>query len=80
MAKTTKTSPKKPIRSKTTKSPKKSVSTTKATVRAKKPAAKKAATASRKVDYYPNRMTLAVSVLAGTMLVLITLIAVLGIQ
>ena len=37
-------------------------------------------TPSQKVDYYPNRMTLAVSVLAGTLLVLISLIAVLGIQ
>lgn len=35
---------------------------------------------SQKVDYYPNRMTLAVSVLAGTLLVLVTLIAVLGSQ
>ena len=36
--------------------------------------------ASQKVDYYPNRMTLAVSVLAGTLLVLVSLIAVLGMQ
>ena len=35
---------------------------------------------SQKVDYYPNRMTLAVSVLAGTLLVLVSLIAVLGMQ
>lgn len=38
----------------------------------------KSAAKSTKVDYYPNRMTLAVSVLAGTLLVLITIIAVLG--
>ena len=53
---------------------------------AKKSTAKpKAATAKntvrssgKKVDYYPNRMTVAVSALAGTMLVLLALIAVLG--
>lgn len=33
-----------------------------------------------KVDYYPNRMTVAVSALAGTLLVLFALIAVLGSQ
>lgn len=33
---------------------------------------------SNKVDYYPNRMTVAVSALAGTILVLISVIAVLG--
>ena len=32
----------------------------------------------QKVDFYPNRMTVAISVLAGTLLVLITLISVLG--
>lgn len=57
---------------------------------AKKPAVPKKTTSkkttkppvavSQKVDYYPNRMTLAVSVLAGTLLVLVTLIAVLGAQ
>jgi hypothetical protein len=36
--------------------------------------------AATTVDYYPNRMTLAVSVLAGTVLVLVALIAVLGSQ
>ena len=35
---------------------------------------------STKVDYYPNKMTVAVSALAGTMLVLMALIAVLGWQ
>lgn len=35
---------------------------------------------SQKVDYYPNRMTVAVSALAGTLLVLLALIAVLGSQ
>ena len=34
--------------------------------------------ASTKVDYYPNRMTVAVSALAGTLLVLFAIIAVLG--
>jgi len=43
---------------------------------------KKASTkrASQKVDIYPNRMTLAISALAGTLIVLLALIAVLGIQ
>lgn len=35
---------------------------------------------SQKVDYYPNRMTVAISALAGTLLVLFALIAVLGAQ
>lgn len=35
---------------------------------------------SQKVDYYPNRMTVAVSALAGTLIVLFALIAVLGSQ
>ncbi len=35
---------------------------------------------SNKVDYYPNRMTVAVSALAGTLIVLFSLIAVLGYQ
>lgn len=35
---------------------------------------------STKVDYYPNRMTVAVSALAGTLLVLFAIIAVLGSQ
>lgn len=47
---------------------------------APKKAVKKSPVAVQKVDYYPNRMTLAVSVLAGTLLVLVTLIAVLGAQ
>lgn len=33
---------------------------------------------STKVDYYPNRMTVAVSALAGTVLVLFALISVYG--
>ena len=53
---------------------------------AKKPTPKKRAAAnkkqsvsvSQKVDYYPNRMTLAISALAGTLIVLLALIAVLG--
>ncbi len=50
-----------------------------ATVR-KKPAAKSAkkSAAPTKVDYYPNRMTLAISVLAVTVLLLVTIISVLG--
>jgi hypothetical protein len=60
-------------------------STAKAAVATKKTAPKKRSTAKnqivsapQKVDYYPNRMTLAISALAGTLLVLIALIAVLG--
>jgi len=41
-------------------------------------AKKQAVSIPQKVDYYPNRMTLAISALAGTLLVLIALIAVLG--
>lgn len=48
---------------------------------AKKPAQRtKKVVQSDKVDYYPNRMTVAVSALAGTLLVLFALIAVLGTQ
>jgi len=47
---------------------------------APKKVVKKSPVTAQKVDYYPNRMTLAVSVLAGTLLVLVTLIAVLGVQ
>ena len=36
--------------------------------------------APSKVDYYPNRMTVAVSALAGTLIVLFAIIAVLGSQ
>lgn len=43
-----------------------------------KPRKTSKAVASNKVDYYPNRMTVAVSALAGTLLVLFALIAVLG--
>ncbi len=42
----------------------------------KKSTAKKASV--KRVDIYPNRMTVAVSALAGTLLVLVTIIAVLG--
>ena len=53
---------------------------------AKKPTPKKRVAANKKqsvsvpqkVDYYPNRMTLAISALAGTLIVLLALIAVLG--
>lgn len=41
---------------------------------------KPVAQAPTKVDIYPNRMTLAISALAGTMIVLLSLIAVLGSQ
>mgnify|MGYP003441997761 FL=1 len=61
--KTTKTPAKKPVAAK-----KKVASTRKKVV----------ASPSQKVDFYPNRMTVAVSVLAGTLLVLVTMIAVLG--
>ena len=52
-----------------------------ATTSKKSPAKKrvvKRAVKSTKVDYYPNRMTVAISALAGTLLMLITLISVLG--
>ena len=65
-----------------------STTTKKTPAKAKKPvkktapkrASKKAVAVSTKVDYYPNRMTVAVSALAGTLLVLFALIAVLGSQ
>lgn len=70
---------------KTTASSKKSKSVKKpaaktAKVSAKSKAVQKSAKVSHanKVDYYPNRMTVAVSALAGTLLVLFALIAVLG--
>jgi len=45
----------------------------------KKPATRKRRVSkSTKVDYYPNRMTVAVSALAGTVLVLFALISVYG--
>lgn len=46
--------------------------------RAVKAAPKKVVKKSTKVDYYPNRMTFAVSALAATILVLISLITVLN--
>lgn len=52
--------------------------TKKAVSKKRSTAKKQTATAPQKVDYYPNRMTLAISALAGTLLVLIALIAVLG--
>ncbi len=51
---------------------------------AKKPSTRKKSTAAakakkvQKVDIYPNRMTVAVSALAGTVLLLVTIIAALG--
>jgi hypothetical protein len=57
----------------------KSVKKASTTVR-KKPARTQKRSVSDKVDYYPNRMTVAVSALAGTLLVLFALIAVLGTQ
>lgn len=51
----------------------------------KRPATKKTApkrvtksAKTNKVDYYPNRMTVATAVLGGTILVLVAVIAVLG--
>lgn len=60
------------------KQPKKAVSASKkkASAVTRKPSA--ARTKSQKVDYYPNRMTVAISALAGTILVLVAVIAVLG--
>lgn len=53
---------------------------TKAPRKATKRSTTKKAAVPQKVDYYPNRMTLAVSALAGTLIVLLALIAVLGAQ
>lgn len=51
-------------------------------VATKKQATRKAAAAKakkvQKVDIYPNRMTVAISALAGTVLLLVTIIAALG--
>lgn len=52
--------------------------TKKAAPKKRTPAKKQAVSVPDKVDYYPNRMTLAVSALAGTLIVLLALIAVLG--
>lgn len=58
---------------------KKTASTSKKVAPKKRSAAKKEiVSTSQKVDYYPNRMTLAISALAGTLIVLLALIAVLG--
>ena len=67
------------IRMATSKKTTKSASTrvTKKTV--KKPTVNRAVAArADRVDYYPNRMTVAVSALAGTILVLVAVISVLG--
>jgi hypothetical protein len=78
----TSTSPKKstaktPAASKKTAA--KSAATTKKAAPRKRAAVKKqTVSTSQKVDYYPNRMTLAISALAGTLIVLLALIAVLG--
>lgn len=68
---------------KSTKASKKAVTlpaakTKKATPKKRMAAKKSVVSVSDKVDYYPNRMTLAISVLAGTLIVLLALIAVLG--
>ena len=60
-----------------TKAQKSKPSVTKKVRVAKKQSTAKSRT-SQKVDYYPNRMTVAVSALAGTILVLLAIIAVLG--
>jgi len=61
------------------KSAAKSAAVAKKTVPKKRTTAKKQAAATpQKVDYYPNRMALAISALAGTLIVLLALIAVLG--
>jgi hypothetical protein len=65
----------------TTKKPATKASSTRAKVDKTKRTTRPAkAVVSNKVDYYPNRMTVAVSALAGTLLVLFSLIAVLGYQ
>lgn len=61
-----------------TKSTKKT-STKRAVKTATKKTVKRASTPrAQKVDYYPNRMTVAISALAGTILVLLAIITVLG--
>lgn len=59
-----------------------STATKKRPTAAKKSAPRKKTTTakkrSEKVDIYPNRMTVAISALAGTLLILVTIIAVLG--
>lgn len=52
--------------------------TKKTTVPRKKTQSRVKKPVSTTVDYYPNRMTVAISVLAGTVIVLFALIAVLG--
>lgn len=55
-----------------------STSTKKPTPRKRSTTKKQVVSTPQKVDYYPNRMTLAISALAGTLIVLLALIAVLG--
>ena len=57
---------------------KKTTTKTPTKAKATKKIAKKVVKKSDKVDYYPNRMTFAVSALAATILVLISLITVLN--
>ena len=61
---------------------KKSPTASKRPAAIKKPAARKSQASKakkvQKVDIYPNRMTVAISALAGTVLMLVTIIAVLG--
>jgi len=64
---------------------KKSSTAKKQPTRAKQAVAAKKSRATKqhsaqKVDIYPNRMTVAVSALAGTVLVLVTVIAAIGSQ
>lgn len=70
---TRKTPAKKPATSKKSKAPQPAKANSRV---ARKPLVK----AANKVDYYPNRMTVAISALAGTLLVLFALIAVLGLK
>lgn len=67
------------VKKTTTATKKRTAVTKKAPVSTKKKVTKKAIKkAPAKVDIYPNRMTVAISALAGTLLVLVTIIAVLG--
>lgn len=68
------------VKASTTTKKKTTARTTKAVKKTAVKRTAKTAPVSTKVDYYPNRMTVAVSALAGTLLVLFALIAVLGAQ
>ncbi|MGB4762800.1 MAG: hypothetical protein WBP12_05605 [Candidatus Saccharimonas sp.] len=70
-ASTKKTLTKKPAKKSVSKNPSKIATTSR---KASAPTRPK----TQKVDYYPNRMTVAASALAGTILVLVAIIAVLG--